>query len=347
MANTTFPVEQAARLHRTALVADGHTDTIGRLYVEGGSLVEPPPGQHVDLDRLRRSGVGLVVCACCPVWGKLQLPAGARRDYARTVFGMIDVLHRELSAHPELRLVTDPAGLTRLEKERRAGTGVIGVALALEGGEALEGDLALLRTFHRLGVRLLTLTHNPRNELADGVAEAAAGGGLTTFGRQVVAECNRLGIVVDVSHLAPAGFWQVLEGSAAPVIASHSNARALCDHPRNLTDEQVRALAATGGTIGVTFAPQFLREGPDDQHPMSTSLSDVLDQVEYLMRLAGPESVALGSDFDGIECAPEGLTDVSFLPALTGGLLARGWAEPVVRGFLGGNLLRVFRTVWR
>ncbi|MGE5553068.1 MAG: dipeptidase [Betaproteobacteria bacterium] len=335
---------RAETLHRSAFVADGHADTIGRFYFVGGSLEAPAPGQHADLARLRQSGLGLQVMGLCSCWGKL--PPGTRWAPAKATLDMIDLLYREVEDHPELRLVTDVAGLERLAEDRRNGGQEVGVVLAIEGAQALEGDLALLRVFYRLGVRLVTLTHNYRNELADGAYEESPGG-LTSFGRQVVEEMNRLGMVIDVSHLAPPGFWEVLERSSAPVIASHSNARALCNHRRNLTDEQAKALAAKGGTIGVTFCPLFLREAPDDQHPVPTSLSDVLDQIDYLVDLAGPEHVALGSDFDGIDWVPAGLDDVSRLPALTRGLLERGHSEATIRGILGENLQRVFASVWR
>ncbi|HHW13552.1 MAG TPA: membrane dipeptidase, partial [Firmicutes bacterium] len=167
-------------------------------------------------------------------------------------------------------------------------------------------------------------------------------------------EMNRLGMVIDVSHLSPAGFWQVLEASAAPVVASHSNSQALCGHRRNLTDCQAKALAEQGGVIGVTFAPQFLRDAPEgvslDQFRRwagsSTSLADVLDHLDHFVGLVGPEHVALGSDFDGIDAVPAGLEDVSRLPALTRGLLERGYPEEAVRGILGENLRRLFETVW-
>lgn len=354
MAVSSDLTDRAEALHRSAFVADGHADTLGRLYFEGGTLAGPAPERHVDLDRLARGGVALQVMACCPV--REHPPVGTTPAHARAVFGMLDLAHRELAAHPELRLIDGAAALENLAAARRAGGREIGVVLAIEGGEALEGDLALLRVYHRLGVRLLTLTHNPRNELADGVGEAESGGGLTHFGRQAVAEMNRLGMVIDVSHLSPAGFWQVLGASSAPVVASHSNAQALCRHRRNLTDEQAKALAEQGGVIGVTFAPQFLRDAPEGATATldrfrrwaaaSTSLTDVLDHLDHFMELVGPEHLSLGSDFDGIDAVPAGLEDASRLPALTRGLLERGYPEEAVRGILGGNLRRLFQTVW-
>lgn len=330
-------------LHRSALVADAHVDTLGYLHFEGGSLAEPRPGQQVDLARLKQAGMGLLVTALCPHWGPIA--PGLRRSWAGSVFAMLDVLDRELGAHPELQLVTGRAALRRLVAQRSGGGQQIGLVLGIEGGEALEGDLVLLRTFHRLGVRLLTLTHNVRNELADGILEEGTGGGLSRFGRAVVEEMNRLGMVIDVSHLSPAGFWQVLEASSAPVIASHSNAKALCRHPRNLADDQLLALAAKGGVVGVNFVPLFLKDDPGGGQP-TAGLEDVLDHLDYLVDLIGPAHVAIGSDFDGSGgTSPAGLEDVSRMPALTEGLLRRGHPEEVIRGILGENLLRVLEAV--
>ncbi|MFY9416452.1 MAG: membrane dipeptidase, partial [bacterium] len=161
--------------------------------------------------------------------------------------------------------------------------------------------------------------------------------GLTSLGLETVAAMNRLGMVVDVSHLSPAGFWDVLEHSRHPVIASHSNARGLHDHPRNLDDEQIKALAARGGVIGINFAPQFLGPG--------ARLETVLDHIDYIARLAGCDCIGLGSDYDGIAATPGGLEDVSRLPNITRGLVARGYSDSDILKILGGNFARVFSQV--
>jgi membrane dipeptidase len=192
-----------------------------------------------------------------------------------------------------------------------------------------------------LGVRNIGLTWSLRNALADGVFEAQTGGGLTNYGRAVVKEMNRLGIVIDIAHLAPAGVRDVLELSEAPIIASHANACAVCDHTRNLTDEQLEGLARNDGVVGVTFVQSFI-------DPQQATLARLLDHVDHIVRVAGIDHVGLGSDFDGYwgdDQMPE-IRDASDLPAITAGLLVRGYSEADVRKFLGENYLRVFRQVW-
>lgn len=319
---------EAHAFHRRCFVVDGHCDTALRL-VEGASLADDAGTGHVDLPRLETGGVDLQIFA-------LWVDAPRRRGgYAGRCLDLLDAVVREVDAHPQrLHLVQSCEDLGNIRE-----TGRIGVLLSIEGGEPLEGSLAALRAFFRLGVRAMGLTWNGRNELADGVGEAASRGGLTAFGRAVVREMNRLGMVVDVSHLAEPGFWDVLEISEHPVIASHSNARAVCDHVRNLTDEQIRALASRGGVMGMNFCPDFLRPGGD------ATMDDVLRHIDHIVDLVGPEHVGLGSDYDGIDDTPRGLEDVSRLPRLTEALLARGYNEESVQAILGGNFLRVFQQV--
>ena len=196
---------------------------------------------------------------------------------------------------------------------------------------------ACLRQFYRLGVRNLGLAWNFRNAACDGVSESRTNGGLTQFGVKVVEECNRLGMLIDLSHLSPAGVDDVLNTSLQPVIASHSNARALCDHPRNLTDAQLEAIAMRGGVVGVTFVDAFLNA----RNPSRATLDDVITHLEYMLSRIGPDSVALGSDFDGCT-TPSDIPDVTAYPRITTKLLDRGHSPEVVRKVLGGNLLRVF-----
>lgn len=314
--------------HRECFVVDAHCDTALRL-VNGASLEDPEPKGHVDLPRLVAGGVDLQIFA-------LWVDARQRRGgFTVRCLELLEAVEREVAAHPDrLQLI-----LTRQDLNAARAAGKIGVLLSIEGGEALEGSLAALRAFYRLGVRAIGLTWNGRNELADGCGDADSGGGLTAFGRQVVQEMNRLGMVVDVSHLSERGFWDVLEVSRRPVIASHSNARAVCDHRRNLYDAQIRALAENGGVMGMNFCPEFLRsDGP-------ATLEDVVRHIDHIVDLVGPDHVGLGSDFDGIDSTPIGLEDVSRLPALTEALLARGYDEASVEKILGGNFLRVFQSV--
>jgi len=214
----------------------------------------------------------------------------------------------------------------------------VGVMLTVEGGEALGGDPAVLRMLYRLGVRMLGLTWNGRNELADGVGERDTGGGLTALGQEVVREMDRLGMAVDISHLAEAGFWQVLQVGNRPPLASHANCAALCPHPRNLTDEQVKALGQKGGMVCLTFVPDFV-------DPDNPTLERLVDHVVHASGLVGPGCVGLGSDFDGIEETIRGLESPACFPALATTLLNRGFTEEDVRGIMGENLVRYLGRV--
>ena len=323
------PAARARRLHAQALVFDAHADTVAVDVAAGRRrLAETGKGGHVDLPRLRAGGVRVQVFT---LFVPPSVPAGWSSVRALEI---LDVLHAELAASPEAFLwVRRAADLDRARAEGR-----LGVVVTLEGCEVLSGSPALLRTFYRLGVRAAGLTWNVRNDLADGVGEPR-GAGLTAFGRQVVQEMNELGMVVDVSHLSVQGFWEVLELSRHPVVASHSNAHALCRHRRNLTDQQIRALAQKGGVMGINFFPEFLREdGP-------ASLEDVVRHIDHVVSLVGPQHVGLGSDFDGIPSTPDGLDDVSRLPALTEALIRRGYPDEAILGILGENFARVFRQV--
>jgi membrane dipeptidase len=248
----------------------------------------------------------------------------------------VDAFYREIEDNSD-KLIFATTG-SDVDKAREEGK--IAALLSIEGGEALDGRIELLRIFYRLGVRLMTLTWSLRNELADGAFEGRTGGGLTRFGVEVVEEMDRLGMVVDVSHLSEAGFWDVMKVSERPIIASHSNSKALCSHPRNLTDEQAKAIAEKGGVIGVNFAGYFLGEG-------RRSLAGVIEHIDYLSALIGPEHVGLGSDFDGLpfEQLPDELKGVSGLPRIAGELAARGYSEQAIKGIMGENLLRVVRSV--
>lgn len=338
---------RARELHRRALVVDGHVDTLLSIASGERTLAERSTKGHVDLPRLAEGGVDVQFFACY-IEPQHKPDRGLRR-----AMQLIDVFHRELAANQD-RMV--PV-LKAADFEAAKGAGKVGAVLAIEGGEAVGDDLAALRNLHRLGLRSLGLVWNQRNLIADGVGEVRTHGGLTNFGVEVVKECNRLGILVDVSHLSDEGFWDVLGVSTKPIVATHSNSRAVCEHRRNLTDDQVRALAKNGGVMGMNFAPSFLGnldtpgfEAKSEQAYRrmvkgKTSVDSVVRHIDHLMELVGPDHVGLGSDFDGSGATPDGLEDVSRLPALSEALLARGYDEEVIEKILGRNFLRVFREV--
>jgi len=248
---------------------------------------------------------------------------------------MLDCFYEELAANKDaLHLVLSSEDLAVAR-----GLNKVGALISIEGGEALEGDLSVLRMLYKLGVRAIGLTWNERNEIAEGVGECRSGGGLTDFGVKVVQEMNHLGMIVDVSHLSEPGFWDVIEVSTKPIIASHSNAKAICNHVRNLTDEQIKALAKNGGVMGLNMCDEFLRESGE------VTLQHVVDHIEHVFSLVGSKHIGLGADFDGITKPPLGLEDCSKFPALTEAMLKRGISEDQVRDVLGLNHLRVIKSV--
>ncbi|HEX6988154.1 MAG TPA: dipeptidase [Bacillota bacterium] len=319
----------ARALHREAVVVDAHCDTLMDLVAGRRRLGQRGPGGHVDLPRLREGGVSVQFFAH-------YIEPHYKPDRAlRRFLELHDAFLREADANANSMAVVTSWS----ELEQALADGRLAAVVSIEGGEAIAGSLEVLRALHRLGVRAIGLTWNERNDIADGVGEAHSPGGLTRFGRQVVAEMNRLGMLVDVSHLSEPSFWDVLEVSSRPVIASHSNARAVCDHVRNLTDEQIRALSVNGGVMGLNFCPPFV-------HPHRADVERVVDHALHVLDLVGPDHLGLGSDFDGIQETPAGLEDVTRLPRLTETLLRRGVDEDSVCKILGGNFLRVFRQVW-
>ncbi len=311
-------------------IMDAHCDTLMDIVEGRRRLADKDKGGQLDLPRMMEAGVSAQIFAIYvpPEY----LPGGG----ARRALQYVDAFYREIEDNSD-KLVFALGGRDIEEAHK---DGKIAALLSIEGGEALDGRIELLRIFYRLGVRLMTLTWSRRNELADGAFEGRTGGGLTRFGVQVVEEMDRLGMVVDVSHLSEAGFWDVMEVSKGPVIASHSNSKTLCSHPRNLTDEQAKAIAQKGGVIGVNFAGYFLGEG-------RRSLAGVVDHIDHFSSIIGPECIALGSDFDGLpsEQLPDELKDVSQLPKVAEELAARGYSESAIQGIMGENLLRAVGRV--
>lgn len=253
-----------------------------------------------------------------------------RKDFSVKALEMIDIFYRAVELDERLIFAVSYGDFERALNDNK-----VACMLSIEGGEALEGSLSLLRVYYRLGVRAMTLTWNGRNEIADGIGEEA-GGGLTRFGQEVVKEMNRLGMLVDVSHLSVKGFWDVLNVSSAPVIASHSNCKALCSHRRNLDDDQMKALAQCGGVMGITYADVFLSDG-------KASFEDIVNHIDYAVNLMGIDHVALGSDYDGCDF-PCGMTmeDVGKIPLL---LKKRGYADEDINKVMYRNWLEVIKKV--
>ncbi|MDD4170193.1 MAG: dipeptidase [Desulfotomaculaceae bacterium] len=319
-------IETAKTLHYESIVIDTHCDTLTAMTGEGRSLAGPSAKGQLDLFRLERGGVNIQFFSAF-IGPEFKLSATHR------ALELIDLFYREIEENNHVALHAKSS----LDIEKALSLGKIAAFLSIEGGEALEGSLGILRLMYQLGVRSITLTWNGRNELGDGVDEEVTGGGLTRFGKDTVVEMNRLGMLVDVSHLSEKGFWDVLNISRQPVIASHTNCRALCDHPRNLNDLQIKALANQGGVMGITFVPDFLGENPAVAH--------VLSQIEHVIAVGGPDCVGIGSDFDGTDNLPAGLEDCSRLPVITRGLLERGYPENIIKKVLGGNFIRVIEQV--
>lgn len=314
----------SAEVHREATVVDLHSDVILDVASGKRDITRRSRVGHIDLPRLQDGGVDVQVFAL------FVHPRFAGRGFAR-VSALLDAFDRlDVRAARLVRATT----VESIERAGRAGR--VAAVLAVENATALDGDPRNVDRLYARGVRMMGLTWNASNDLADG-AEEEVHGGLTPLGRAVLARMQARGIVVDVSHLSERSFWDVLAATRGPLVATHSNAAALTPNRRNLTDEQLRAIAARGGVVGVNFFPAFTG---------GASLGHVLSHIDYLVKVMGVDHVALGSDFDGFTQTVAGLEDVSRLPNLTAALLDRGYRPDDVRKILGGNALRVFRQVW-
>jgi membrane dipeptidase len=320
------PAPTAMQIHRDAVVVDLHADTLLDLAAGRRTLAGGTGAGHVDLPRLRQGGVDVQVFAA------FIHPREAAQGRAR-VRTLITAFHRAIDQHAGEISHARTVG----ELETAVAGEKIAAVLAIEnGGDAIQGEVEQIDWLYREGVRIMGLVWNQANPLADGALEVRHGG-LTPLGRRVVRRIQDLGIAIDVSHLSPAAFWDVLAATRGPLLATHSNASAVHAHKRNLSDLQLRAMAARGGVVGVNFYPVFLG---------GTTLDRVVAHIDHMVRVMGIDHVALGSDFDGIRQVPHGLEDVSRLPNLTAALLARGYTPEQAQKILGGNALRVFRQVW-
>lgn len=305
-------------------VIDAHCDTISKLVDENASL-ENHDGVHVSLQGLKEGCVGIQFFAA---W------IGPRDKYGPHLhrgLRLIKEYNSMLKAYPDVFYPVH--GIT----ERN--TGKIGALLAVEGGEVLEGSLSNLHLLYSMGVRLMTLTWNFNNEIA-GAAMDNNAEGLTTFGTEVVKEMNKLGMIIDVSHLSEEAFWDVIELSSQPVIASHSNAKSLCNHPRNLNDRQIEAIVSKGGVIGINFYPPFLSL-------QEASIASIIEHIDYIAGLAGAEGIGFGSDFDGVEYLPHGIEGPQSFPDIIEELLRLNYSEETVQKICHGNFSRVMNKIMK
>jgi membrane dipeptidase len=339
--------ERARRLHRSAIVIDTHNDITTPIVDEGFDLgARDTSGRNqTDIPRMKEGGLGAEFFSIY-VSSSYARQGGA----ARRAMEMIDGVYEQIRRHPRsLALALTVADIRRIHR-----SGKIAALMGIEGGHAIEDSLAALRLFHRLGIRYMTLTHTNTNNWADaagGISIAAEKrhNGLSDFGREVVREMNRLGMMVDISHVSDETFFDVIEVTRSPVIASHSSARALTDVPRNLSDEMLRTLARNGGVVMVNFYNGFINTDyarPGQARPgraaQTATLEMLMQHFEHIIKVAGIDHVGIGSDFDGVDgLLPTGMEDISKLPVITYELLRRGYSETDVRKVLGDNLLRV------
>jgi membrane dipeptidase len=364
------------KLHQDALVADLHCDTVLRLKKGTDFAIRDTTG-HIDLPKLDEGGIDLQVFAC---WVPTQTPKEVCRP---KVDEMLDTLEHHISRHTDKIAICKTAA----EAENIIASGRIAAFLAIENGVALAGEINNLDHFYGRGVRYLTLTHTASSDWCISSGDTApAFEGLTDFGREVVRRMDSLGMIIDVSHASVKAVEQVLKITKNPIIASHSCVYDICKHDRNLTDEQIRAIAANGGVIGINFFGGYLSDRwnevtdsitashqaeidsisemyKDDygkRHAALAWLFDemngasakvgidvglVIDHIDHIVKLVGPDYVGLGSDYDGVFSLPAGLEDCSKMPNITRELVRRGYSETDIRKILGENFMRVFRKV--
>ncbi|MGO8996594.1 MAG: dipeptidase [Polyangiaceae bacterium] len=370
--------ERVAKLQREAIIVDTHNDITSAILDEGFDLAKPDGHAGTDLAKLRAGGLSAEFFSIYVDERYYDHPSSRSGGAARRALDMIDITYQQIERHPrELVLATSVEDIRRAKAE-----GKVAVLMGIEGGHAIENSLYALREFYRLGVRYMTLTHSESNDWADSAGVAGPPPkprhhGLSPFGEEVVREMQRIGMLVDISHVSDETFASVMRVAKAPVIASHSSARALCDVARNLSDDELRAVAKNGGVVMVNFFSVFLdpkvsaafgafhkkhakeieaieakhMKPADERAAMSalgadampkTPLSVLIDHIEHIAKVAGVDHVGLGSDWDGAPLYPDGIEGVDGLPRITMELVKRGWSDDDVKKVLGENFLRVF-----
>ncbi|MFT5694653.1 MAG: membrane dipeptidase [Myxococcota bacterium] len=367
------PGDAARKLHFDSIVIDGHSDTTPKFEDPSWSFADRHDASDGDMDLPRIREGGLDVQFWSIYMGKRETPGAALREALERIDGIYEMAARN----------PDDVVIAKSVREIRSAVadGKFVSLMGIEGGHIIEDSLPALRNFHRLGVRYMTLTHSFHTGWADssGTSETPepVHNGLTAFGKEIVTEMNRIGMLVDISHVSDKTFFDTVAVSRAPVIASHSSVRAIADHPRNMTDEMLHALAANGGVVMINFYPVYIDEkardeareyfakhGPaigammakagDDpgarraafadhfgKYPVpQTSMDVLLDHFDHAIKVAGADHVGVGADWDGVPSMPVGMEEISKLPSLTDGLLARGHSPETVRKVLGENVLR-------
>ena len=359
---------RARKLTAEAIGIDSHIDTIQRVLIGGADLSTRLNFGHVDFPRLHEGGMKAPFFA---LWVPVYYHGA---EAVRRTLDLRDAMQKVLDAHPDqIEMATTAADIQRIVK-----SGKISAFLAIEGGHQIDDDLRVLRMYYRMGIRSMTLSHFKNNNWADSSTDKPAHNGLTPFGEEVVREMNRLGMLVDVSHVSDKTFFDAIAVSTKPVILSHSSMRALSDTPRNATDDMLRALAKNGGVVGINFGEGFISpkdaaklrasiasmsEAPEmtgkklddyaadeyrrDLAPFkaAATIDDVVAQIDHAVKVAGIDHVGIGSDFDGITGPPQGLDDISKMPVLVAALLKHRYSEGDIKKILGDNYLRVIRTV--
>jgi len=309
------------------IVVDGHCDSILDVSKGRRSLAEKSDKGHLDFYRMQNN-IDLQLMA---IFIENQYKP---HNMLFKTLELIDLLNEQISQVNFVKGILNKKDLEEFSES------TVKVLLTVEGGDTLSGSIRVLRCLFNLGIRGLTLTWNNRNEIGDGCIEDPGGYGLSKFGKRVICEMNKLGMLIDVSHIAEQGFWDVLNITNMPVIASHSCCKKIFDHPRNLSDLQLKALAENRGVIGINFYPDFLSD-----KPFEASIDDVIKHIIHASNIMGTEHVGIGSDFDGIDKVPKGLENVTKIPELIVKLKEAGFSEVEIANIMGNNYLRVLKKV--
>ena len=363
--------ERARRLHFSSIVLDTHDDTTQRFFSKNFDLGKHNPDGHIDIPRMREGGMNAIFFS---IWidGRTMGPLAIQK-----ALDQIDAVQQNVKKYSN-----DLMAVRTAEDVRRAHSqGKIAVLMGVEGGHMIGNDIRMVRIFSRLGVGYMTLSHFYNDEWADSSTDKPAHNGLTDYGKEIVREMNKQNILVDISHVSDKTFYDALEVSKAPLIASHSSCRAICNHPRDMTDDMIKALAVKGGVIQINYEKSFIdetyrqasekvsggvvavfdqlkKECGDDEECLGKKMQEmeqkavaegklphvtweeIVEHIDHVVKLVGPDHVGLGSDFDGANM-PEGMDDCTHLPKITEALMRKGYSDADIKKILGGNTLRL------